>query len=57
MLLSTVVLISHQPIRTTISITPSFQPITLRQTNVLLRQTRNKLAPQATPQRKLQFAM
>jgi hypothetical protein len=29
----------------------------LRQTNVLLRQTRNKLAPQATPQRKLQFAM
>jgi hypothetical protein len=38
-------------------ITPSFWPITSQQTNVLLRQTRDKLAPLATPQCKLQFAM
>jgi hypothetical protein len=45
MLLSTVVLISHQPILTTVAITPSIRPIRTQQSNVLLRQTRNKLAP------------
>jgi hypothetical protein len=45
MLLSTVVLIMHQSIRTTVAFVPTIRPIGGRQTNVLLQQTRDKLAP------------